>query len=102
VQHVIEWVDFFEPQITCGPYPTDKLTYKDERTVEYRTPPNTKGLGTITGRLGENGDPLEGVAILEGETPDLLLLSVRLPTDMRYLAAQVIKHLELEASHSPR
>jgi hypothetical protein len=104
VQRVIDLFDFFEAEITYGPYPTDTLTYRGERTVEYRTPPNMKGLGTISGRLGEDSDPIEGVAvaIVEGETPDLLLLSVRLPTEMRFLTPQIISHLEREARNNPR
>lgn len=102
VQQVIDLFDFVKPQIAYGPYPTDTLVYKDERTVEYRTPPNKNGLGTITGRLGEDSDWIDGVAMLEGETPDLLLLSVRLPADMSTLVPQIIHHLELEASQNPQ
>jgi len=31
-----------------GPYPTDTLKYHGDVTVEFQTPANTKGLGTIT------------------------------------------------------
>jgi len=38
-----------------GPYPADRLTYKSDRMVEYRTVPQATGLGTtgnILWRLG--------------------------------------------------
>jgi hypothetical protein len=32
-----------------GPYPKDKLTYRSDRVVEFRTPPHSEGLGTQLG-----------------------------------------------------
>jgi hypothetical protein len=61
-----------------GPYPNDKLTYKNKETVEYETPAHTDGLGTAS-RLQKNADPIRGAAILVGPDTDLLSLSVRLP-----------------------
>jgi hypothetical protein len=97
VQSVIDLFDFFESKVTYGPYSMDKLTYKNQRIVEYRTPPNSKGLGTLTGRLRENGESIDGVAILEGATPDLLLLSVRLLPEMNSLKPAIIQQVEREA-----
>jgi hypothetical protein len=45
-----------------GSYPNDKLTYKNNETVEYETPAHTDGLGTQSW-LQENDDPIRGVAI---------------------------------------
>lgn len=55
-----------------GPYPKDALTYKSNRVVEYKTPAQTDGLGTYHSSLKKNGSPIEGVAMLIGQTPDLL------------------------------
>ena len=92
VQSVIDLFDSAE-DYTFSPYPGDKLIYKSDRVVEYRTPPKSEGLGTMTSRLQSNEDPIDGVAILQGQTPDLLLLSVRLPSDMKALRSQIILHL---------
>jgi len=100
VQSVIDLFDFFASEVAYGPYPTDKLVYRSDRVVEYITPPNSIGLGT-TNFVKPNDEPIEGVAILQGPTPDLLLLSVRLPPDMYAIKSPVIRHLEYEASNQP-
>jgi len=82
-----------------GPYPNDKLTYHGDRIVEYQTPPHSEGLGTIS-RLQANGDPVEGAAILQGPTPDLLLLTVRVPPDKCSLASHIIRQVEREDAES--
>ena len=87
----------FEPasDFEFGPYPKDTLIYKSDRVVEYRTPPHSEGLGTIS-RMQKNNDSIDGVAILQGETPDLLFLKVRLPADMKSLESYIIQQIERE------
>ena len=80
-----------------GPYPTDKLIYKDKETVEYVTPPNTEGLGTQS-YLAKDGDPINGVAILTGKDPDLTKLAARLPPEMSDLLPVVIRQVEQDSS----
>jgi len=46
--------------------------------------------------------PIDGVAILHGETPDLLLLAVRLPPDTNYLTSPIIRQIEGEAAEPVR
>jgi hypothetical protein len=75
-----------------GPYPNDKLTYRGDRIVEYQTPPRSEGLGTIS-RLKANDYPINGVAILRGP-PDLILLAVRLPSEMHDLTSQIVQQVE--------
>jgi hypothetical protein len=84
-----------------GPYPADKLTYrgKNKDMVEFKTPPNSKGLGTEASMLQPNSSPVSGVAILFGSTPDLLLLQVRLPAELQPLANDIIHQTELGAAH---
>jgi len=76
-----------------GPYRGDRLTYRGDRIVEYQTAPHSEGLGTIS-LLEMNDRPIDGVAILQGPTPDLLLLTVRLPPEMNALAPLIIQQLE--------
>jgi hypothetical protein len=80
-----------------GPFPKDKLNYRSKVMVEYETPANTEGLGT-TSRLKKNGQPITGVAILIGETPDLLILSVRLPPNLTDLSSAILQQVEKRAS----
>jgi hypothetical protein len=94
VKGVIDLFDLSE--ITYGPYPTDKLTYRSDEVVEYVTPPNSSGLGTRN-LIKPNNESVGGVAILQGPDPDLLLLTVRLPPDMRALKSQIIQQVEREA-----
>jgi hypothetical protein len=79
-----------------GPYPTDRMVYRSKEMVEYQTPANTEGLGTDS-LLQKNDSPISGVAILFGEDPDLLELSVRLPPQFGDLTRVIIQQIEREA-----
>jgi hypothetical protein len=87
----------FGMPISFGPYPKDELTYLGKRVVEYKTPAQTEGLGTHIS-LKKNGRPIEGVAMLVGQPPDLVLLSVRLPPNLRGLTATIIRQVEADAA----
>jgi hypothetical protein len=78
-----------------GPYPTDKLISQSDRIVEYETPPHSMGLGTMS-RLQTSDYPIDGVAILIGQAPDLVFLAVRLTPDMTDLTSQIIQQIERE------
>ena len=85
----------FDRSFTAGPYPNDLLNYKSKALVEYQTPAQTEGLGTHS-LLKKNASPIRGVAMLVGPTPDLLLLSVRLPPDQIALTSTILHQLEHE------
>ena len=80
-----------------GPFPTDKLNYRSKEIVEYETPANAKGLGTAS-RLLSNARPIKGVAILTGETPDLVFLAIRPSPNQDDLSSSIIHAVEREAS----
>jgi hypothetical protein len=84
-----------------GPYPNDKLIVQTARLVQFQTPPHSEGLGTM-GHFKANDDPIDGVAILEGQNPDLLMLRVRLPREQRYLAQIIIQDLLLRQRNNAR
>lgn len=73
----------------AGPFPTDKLTYRSSREVVFRTPAGADGLGTLTG-LKKNADPIDGISMLVGESPDLFEVAIRLPAELRWLAPVII------------
>jgi len=75
-----------------GPYPKDKLIVQTDHLVQYRTPAHSEGLGTMD-RLRANGDLIDGIAILDPKTLDLLMLKVRLPRELRDLAPVIIQQL---------
>jgi hypothetical protein len=81
-----------------GPFPKDRLTYKSKERVEFFTPAQTDGLGTDLG-LQKNADPIKGVAILSGPTPNLLMLFVRLPPGQDMVTSAIIRQVELEAAN---
>jgi hypothetical protein len=100
VTAVMTSFDLRAGSITFGPYPDDILSYKSKREVWYETPPQTAGLGTHS-RLRMNASPIHGLAMLlgeiavqEGKTPDLLLLSVRLAPEQADLIPTIIRELE--------
>ncbi|MGD0497845.1 MAG: hypothetical protein ABSC23_05355 [Bryobacteraceae bacterium] len=97
-----EMKDFDPPEdpLRFGPYPTDKLTYKSARAVEYQTLGEADGLGTHS-TLEKNGDSIDGVAVLVGDDPDLLLLAVRLPPALSTLSSGIIGQVERDAARHP-
>jgi len=78
-----------------GPYPADKMTYKNPRLVEFETPANADGLGT-SDRLQMNAQPVVGLAKLENtaDGPNFFLLTVRLPAGQEALAAAIVSQAE--------
>jgi hypothetical protein len=59
---------------------------------EYQTPPNSEGIG------GKNKSeyPRDGVVILQGRTPDVLSITVRLPNELN-LTSGIIKQAERDS-----
>ncbi len=96
VQSVREMFDTRADQFPAGPYPADKLVYPSARVVEFRTPAQADGLGTDA-RLKKGDSPIDGVAILVGKHPDLLLLAVRLSRDLASLTPTIVHQMELDA-----
>jgi hypothetical protein len=79
------------------PYATDTLQRRGKDMVEFETPANKKGLGTQS-RLAMNSRSIQGVAILIGEEPNLVQLSMRLPNRNQSLGRAIIQQLEIEAT----
>jgi hypothetical protein len=101
VQGVINSYVELASDFTFGPYPNDKLILQTKRLVRYRTAPRSEGLGTM-GRLTANDDPIDGVALLQGQNPDLLMLRVRLPLKQRDPAQVIIQQLLLRQRSDAR
>jgi hypothetical protein len=80
-----------------GPYPDDKLIYRNNEIVEYETPAYKEGLGTIS-RLQSNDEPISGVAILIEKDTNLLKLSVRLSPYQTDLTSSIIHQVERDAA----
>jgi hypothetical protein len=99
VASVRQMFDMPADAFPSGPYPADKLVYRSPRVVEFRTPAHADGLGTDAW-LKKGDTPMNGVAILVGDTPDLLLLSVKLPRDLASLTTTIIRQTELDADRS--
>jgi hypothetical protein len=76
-----------------GPYPGDTLNYRSNEVVEFKTPAMTEGLGTAS-RLSSDSSPISGVAILFGEEPNLVHLSLRLPPNDDDLSQVIIRQTE--------
>ncbi len=84
-----------------GPYPKDTLRYRSKTVVEYSTPAQTEGLATHSW-LKKSGLPIAGVAILIGDPPDLLLVSVRLPPHLAQLTPVIVRQIERDTINPPR
>jgi hypothetical protein len=89
------------PPFPPGPYAADKVTRKSDSIVEYQTIPNDHGLGN-RGWLDANASPVDGVAILTGSTPDLLMLNIRLPREQQSLTPVIVSEFERNAPPAQR
>jgi hypothetical protein len=97
VESVIRGGEEPASEFPFGPYPTDKLIYRSNSMIEYQTPANTDGLGTESSLLKKNGDPISGVAILVGREPNLVVPSIRLPSELAVLLPAIIHRAERDA-----
>jgi hypothetical protein len=97
VESVIRGGEEPASEFPFGPYPKDKLTYRSNAMVEYQTPANSDGLGTDYSQLKKNGDPISGVAILVGREPNLVVTSIRLPSELTALTPAIIQQAERDA-----
>lgn len=93
--------ELISPRFSFGPYPDDALTYKSKTVVEYNTPAQTDGLGTLSS-LKKTESPIQGVVLLVERSPDLMQLAVRLPPDLNGLTPAIIHQVEREAEHLPQ
>ncbi len=71
-----------------GPYRHDHLKRISATDVEFQTPAEMEGMGTVS-RLSKDSDPIDGFAKMTKDD-SLLLLVVRLPASSRGLAPAII------------
>ena len=96
------WQDLDSP-FPSGPFPKNALAHRGNAVVEYKTPARAEGLGNFESWLGKNDLPISGAAILidpphaVGDIPHLVLLSVRFPLDLVWLAPAIIRCIESDA-----
>ncbi len=98
---VMKLMDFPLP---AGPYPKDVLTCRSKTIVEYSTPAEAEGLGNFHSWIGRNDLPISGVAIIIDDAPnvddgpDLVLLSVRVPSALAGLLPAIIGEVERDTA----
>jgi hypothetical protein len=85
-------------QFPPGPFPTDRTVSKSDTVVEYETPAGAQGLGTTFSRLTPDASPIDGAAVLQGQTPDLAFLAVRLTPDLQGLAPAIVQQFEADSA----
>ena len=83
-----------------GPFLQDQLTRRGDDIVEYETPAGARGLGTTFSRL-TSGTAIDGVALLQGQTPDLVFLAARLPATLQTLVPAIESRLEADSGAGP-
>ncbi len=76
-----------------GPFPSDHLTTLSNRIVEFVTPPQTQGLGSFN-NMRPASNSISGVAILNGNVPDLSMMTLRLPQDLNDLTPIITRQFE--------
>jgi hypothetical protein len=93
VRNVREMFDLPATEFPTGAFPADKLTYQSQSAVEYTTPAQADGLGTI-GLLRKNDSAIQGAAVLVQPDYDAYVLAVRLPRDLEGHAAEIVGRFE--------
>jgi hypothetical protein len=87
---------WFPNGLTFAPYPKDQMVYQSPTIVQYRTPPNTKGLGTEWASSKPNEHPIDGLVMLTNEASRPLRLvfgAVRLPPELADLTPTIIQEV---------
>lgn len=97
----VETLQDIDRPVPEGAFPTDQLTYRSNDIVEFTTPANTDGLGTLF-RLGKDDTPIRGLEILLHPEPNIIDLSVRLSSTQSHLTDAIIHQFELDAEHFSR
>jgi hypothetical protein len=95
-------LEMYDLPVPSHPYPKDSLKYIGKAIVEYKTPAQTDGLGNFDSSLRKNDMPIVGAAILlvdplpkpDGDPPDAVLLSVRVPAKLTRLTPQIVRYAE--------
>ncbi len=87
-----------QTQFPTGPFPTDRTLTKSATLVEYETPAGAQGLGTTFSRLTPGATPIDGAAALQGQTPDLQFLAVRLTPDQQALVPAIVQQFEADSA----
>jgi len=103
--YALSYEQDFDQKLVFGRYPGDILSYKGDSVAEFTTPAQADGLGTQFS-LKKNGTPIHGVAIIDHNTFDLVVLSIRLPPSLARLASAIVRQMEQDAvpasEHNPR
>lgn len=88
------------PPSPTGPYPADRLLYRDHSLVEYVTPKGAEGLGTIPPNGTEPG-PVHGFVMLTGSVPNMVHLSMQLPQEQAELSPVIRQETVRWARRNP-
>jgi hypothetical protein len=81
-----------------GPFPHDHILKLTRDAVAFETPANEDGMGTNS-RLVKSGDPIQGLAWMDGDN-NAVLLAVRLPQNQKDVAAQIVAAMKPPESAS--
>lgn len=103
-----QWIGFADrverayglPPSPTGPYPADRLLYRDHSLVEHVTPPGAEGLGTIPRNERVLG-PVHGFVMLTGPVPNMVRLSMQLPPEQAELSAAIMQETARWARRNP-
>jgi hypothetical protein len=87
--------DWDAKEIQFGLVPTDLLTYRSPMHVEFRTPAQMQGLGTMRW-LSPGNDSVDGSATILNSDFELIYVGARLPTELRHFAPHILRQVRAE------
>lgn len=89
VQRVIDEGIWPRSEFQSGPFPQGMIKRRSDTDVEFETPAGKDGIGTES-RLVKGTALISGVAIMT-QADDLVLLDIRMPSDLRNLVPIIIQ-----------
>lgn len=92
--------DYDLPPSPAGPYPADRLLYRDHSLAEYVTPPGAEGLASIPPNDKVLG-PVHGFVMLTGPVPNMVHLSIQLPPEQAELSPVIMQETARWARRNP-
>jgi hypothetical protein len=94
-------LNFFSPEyFPVGPFPDDRLTYRNDHAVAYETPAGGQGLGSYILSPSPLAPTRGAVRISqEGEDLSLDMIAVRLPQEFDRLAPAITTYYENQGKH---
>ena len=81
-----------------GPYPTDVVTRRGDTNVDFQTPSQTTGFGTVHTALAKGSRPIDGFATMIGSENNVVIVAARMTQEQRNLIPAIVAQAHRESA----